>query len=70
MNELEKDLLACIDLKKLSIVIVEKIVLGSLEKVVKDSTNVFDDAAYAMLAPILKDKAEAALAELIAKIEA
>ncbi len=70
MTDLEKDLLACIDLKKLSVIIVEKIVIGSLEKVVADSSNKIDDVIFAELAPILKVKAEEELNVLIAKIGA
>jgi hypothetical protein len=69
MNQLEKDLLSCIDLSKLSIILVEKLVLGSLKKVVEDSSNKFDDVAFAYLEPLVKVQSEKILADLIAKIK-
>ena len=68
MNDLEKKLLSVIDLNKLSVIVIEDVILGSLKKVVEDSSNSFDDAAFAMVAPLVKAEAEKYLAELIAKI--
>ena len=70
MNDLEKKLIGCIDLEKLSVILVEDLIIGTLKKVVDDSTNKFDDAAFNMLAPIAKEKGEVALKELIAKLKA
>jgi hypothetical protein len=53
------DLLGCIDLKKAEKILVEDLVLAALKKVVDDSTNKFDDAAYAMLVPLLVPQLEA-----------
>lgn len=70
MNELEKKLLNVINFDNLAIIIIEDLILGSLEKVAKDSSNPFDDAAFAMLSPLLKAEGEKALADLIAKLKA
>ena len=71
MNSAEfgKELLGCValDEKKLANLLIEKIVLHSLKKVVEDSSNPFDDQAYALLAPLVGPKIEEALAELMAK---
>ena len=66
---IEKDVLACIDLSKLSGVIVDEVIFASLKKIVDDSSNKFDDAAYAMLAPLLEVEAKKALAELAVKLQ-
>ncbi len=42
--------------KGIATVIVEKVVLASLEKIVADSTNKFDDGMYAMLKPLLVEE--------------
>lgn len=70
VQEFGKELLGCVSLdeKKVSDLLVKKIVLAALEKVVKDSSNPFDDSAYAMLAPLVGPKVEEALAELLGKI--
>lgn len=70
MNELEKKLLGCIDLEKASKIIIEEVALAALKKVVDDSSNKFDDAAYAMLVPLLIPQLEAALGAKIAEIKA
>ena len=69
-KEIGKELLECIDVEKLSVVIVEKVIDAELKKIVEDSSNKFDDAAYAMLAPILLPKAKEALISLVAGIKA
>ncbi|MEY3787124.1 MAG: hypothetical protein RIQ94_186 [Pseudomonadota bacterium] len=61
-------LLECLDEKKLIKVVVEDIVLSALKKVVDDSENKFDDAGYAMLAPLLAPQVEALLEGLFEKI--
>lgn len=70
-GEFGKKLIECvsIDEKKISVLVVEEVVLHALKKVVEDTSNPFDDSAYAMLAPILAPKAEEALSELIAKLK-
>ena len=70
MNELEKKLVGCIDLGKASKIVIEEVVLSALKKVVDDSANKFDDAAYAMLVPLLVPQLEAALNLKIAEIKA
>ena len=70
MNELSKKLVGCIDLEKGAKIVIEDIVLAALKKVVDDSANKFDDAAYAMLVPLLVPQLEAALNLKIAEIKA
>lgn len=70
MNELSKKLVDCIDLGKASKIVIEEVVLSALKKVVDDSANKFDDAAYAMLVPLLIPQLEAALNTKIAEIKA
>lgn len=65
-----KELLGCIDLEKMAGIVIDEVIFAALKKVVDDSTNKFDDAAYAMLAPLLEPKAKEAIAELIAKLKA
>ena len=65
-----KGLLDCVDDKKLSVFVVEQVALAALKKVVDDSTNKFDDAAYAMLVPLLVPQLEAALGKVIADLKA
>ncbi len=69
LSETGKEVAACIsiDEKKLANVVVEKVILHALQKVVKDTTNPFDDQAYAMLAPLVGPKIEEAVAELFGK---
>jgi hypothetical protein len=43
------DMLALVDVKKLEIYIVEQVVFPFLQKIVDDSANKFDDAAFAMV---------------------
>lgn len=72
VQEFGKELLGCvsIDEKKVADVLVEKVVLHALKKVVEDTTNPFDDQAYALLAPLVGPKVEEALAELLGKLGA
>ena len=69
-KELGKKALACIDLEKLSDVLIEDVIFASLKKVVDDSENKFDDAAYAMLAPLLRAEAKSQLNKLIVDLKA
>lgn len=65
------DVLGCVEIneEKLSELIIDKVVLHSLKKVVEDSSNPFDDQAYAMLAPLVAPKIKEVLASLIHKVE-
>jgi hypothetical protein len=67
-----KELLGCISLdeKKLSKLVIEGVVLHALEKVVKDSDNIFDDQAFALIAPLIGPKIEEVLAEYLGKLGA
>ena len=65
-----KELLGCIDLDKAAKIVIEEVVLASLKKIVDDSANKFDDAAYAMLEPLLIPQLELALGKVIADIKA
>ena len=67
---ISKDLIECVNFEKLAEVLVDKIVDAELKKIVADSNNKFDDAAYAMLAPLLLPKAKEALAKLAADLKA
>ena len=72
LPEFGKELLGCvsIDEKKAADLLIEKIVLHALKKVVEDTSNPFDDQAYALLAPLIGPKIEEVLAEGLAKIGA
>lgn len=65
-----KELLECINFEKLAEVVVDKVIDAELKKLVADSENKFDDAAYAMLAPLLLPKAKEALLELAKQVKA
>lgn len=54
MNEKLKKVIECVDLNKLAVVVVEEIVEDALKKVVEDTENKFDDAAFAYIFPLLK----------------
>ena len=69
-KELGKKALACIDLVALSDILIKDVIFTSLKKVVDDSENKFDDAAYAMLAPLLEAEARKQLNKLIADLKA
>lgn len=69
-KELGKKALACVDLEKLGSILIEDVVFASLEKVVKDSSNKFDDAAFAMAGPLIKAEIEKQLKAFIAKLKA
>lgn len=56
MNEVLKEVVECVDVEKLSVLLVNKLVLGSLKKVVEDSSNKFDDVIFAELSPLMKKK--------------
>lgn len=68
-KELGKKALSCIDLNKLGSLIIDDIVFAALKKVVDDSSNKFDDAAYAMAAPLIKVEIEKQIAKLIADLK-
>lgn len=70
LKPIAHDLVECIDQEKLAALLVDKIVFASLKKVVEDSSNPFDDSAYAMLAPLIEPKAKEAIIELFAKLKA
>lgn len=63
-----KELLGCIDLNKAADIIVDEIVVAEINKVVADSSNKFDDAACAMLLPILVPQLKEAIKKAISKI--
>ncbi len=65
-----KELLGCVDVEKAGEIIIEKVGLAALKKVVDDSANKFDDAAYAMLAPLFAAKIKEVLKELAEKAKA
>lgn len=65
-----KELLGCIDLAKVSDIIVDEIVVAEINKVVADSSNKFDDAAAGILLPILVPQLKALIASEIAKLKA
>lgn len=72
LNEFGKEVIGCvsIDEKKVADLLVEKVVLHALKKVVEDTSNPFDDQAFALLAPLVGPKIEEALAELLGKVGA
>lgn len=65
-----KKALGTIDLNALSNILIEDVIFASLKKVVEDSENKFDDAAYAMLAPLIEAEAKKQLAKLVADLKA
>ena len=65
-----KKALGTIDLDALSNILIEDVIFASLKKVVDDSGNKFDDAAYAMLAPLIEAEAKKQLAKLVADLKA
>ena len=69
LPEFGKELVGCVsvDEKKVSELLVSKVVLHALKKVVEDSSNPFDDQAFALIAPLIGPKIEEALAELLGK---
>lgn len=62
---LGKKLLECVDTDKVMKLIIEDVAIAALKKVVDDSTNKFDDAAFAMLEPLLVPQLELKLKEII-----
>lgn len=69
MEDLGKKLIACIDLEKVGELVIDELALGSLKKVVEDSSNPFDDAGYNLVAPLLKAELHKALTALIVKLK-
>lgn len=67
---LGKSLLSCVDTDKVMKLIIEEVAIHALKKVVDDSSNKFDDAAFAMLEPLLVPQLEAVLKKLIDEAKA
>lgn len=63
--------LVCVEIneEKLAELLIDKVVLASLEKVVEDTSNPFDDQALALLSPLVGPKVKELLASLIHKVE-
>jgi len=62
-----KNLLECVDLDKVSDVIIDAVV-AEINKIVGDSKNTFDEAAAGLLLPILVPQLKALVKTQIAKI--
>jgi len=69
VKDLGKELLGCVDLEKAAGIIVD-LVIDEAKKLAADSSNKIDDAAVAILVPVLEPKAKEAIKALIAKIKA
>lgn len=63
-------LIASVDLKTLTDGLLDQALVPALQKVVDDSTNKFDDAAMALLLPILEPKLKEVIAAEIEKLKA
>ena len=72
VSEFSKKLVGCISLdeKKVSNLLIEDVVLHALKKVVEDTSNPFDDQAFALIAPLIGPKIEEVLAEKLALLGA
>ena len=70
MNEVLKEVVECVDVEKLSVLLVNKLVLGSLKKVVDDSSNKFDDVIFAELSPLMEKEAKKLIEVLLEKAKA
>ena len=70
MNEVLKEVVECVDVEKLSVLLVNKLVLGSLKKVVEDSSNKFDDVIFAELPPLMEKEAKKLIEVLLEKAKA
>jgi hypothetical protein len=70
MLPLQKKLIDCIDLEKASKIIIEEVVLAALKKVVDDSANKFDDAAYSLIVPLLVPQLELLINNKISDLKA
>lgn len=65
-----KKALACIDLKKLSDVLIDDVIVAAIEEAIAKSETKIDDAVVGMLLPIVKVEAKKFLAEKIAELYA
>lgn len=72
LSEFGKELIECVELneEKAAELFVDKVVLHALKKVVEDTTNPFDDQAYAILAPLIGPKVKEVLKESLGKLGA
>lgn len=64
-DKIIKVLLESIDLNKLADGLLDDIVKEALDKIVADSANTFDDAAMAMLYPLLSSELKKLVAKLV-----
>lgn len=68
--DVKKVLLDCIDLEKLAAELIELGLEPALKKVVADSSNLVDDAIFAMVYPPLKLELHKLIAAEVAKLKA
>lgn len=73
-KELVKKAIECVEFKvnlvKLSEIIIDDVIEKALDKVVEDTSTPFDNAAKAMIWPILEKEGKKLLAEKIVELEA
>lgn len=70
MDALVKKALDCIDLNKLSDILIDDVIETAIVKAVEKSETKIDDAVVAMLLPIVKSEAKKFLAAKIAELKA
>ena len=70
MDALVKKALDCIDLNKLSDILIDDVIEAAIVKAVEKSETKIDDAVVAMLLPIVKSEAKKFLAAKIAELKA
>lgn len=68
--DIKKILLDSIDLEKLAVSLIEQGLEPALKEVVKDSSNLVDDAIFAMVYPPLKLELHKLIAAEVAKLKA
>jgi len=68
--DIKKILLDAIDLEKLAVGLIEQALEPALKKVVADSSNLVDDAVFAMVFPPLKLELHKFIAAEVAKLKA
>jgi len=68
--DIKKVLLDCIDLEKLAAELIELGIEPALKKVVADSSNLVDDAIFAMVLPPLKLELHKIVAAKVAELKA
>lgn len=68
--DIKKILLDSIDLEKLAVSLIEQGLEPALKEVVKDSSNLVDDAVFAMVYPPLKLELHKFIAAEVAKLKA